>query len=180
MSIKGFMDQNGQVQKYDFEALENAPSDSFFIPPGGSINQVLAKNSAADRDVKWVTQSGGGSGGESVEEVFWATYNTTSSSAIETAYQSGKICLCRYNDFVYRLVARGDEVTHIFVCIDGATIYVLNVLSNAWISQQASIPSGSSYIASNQGAANAGKFMVVGSNGIVTPVAMSEWQGGSY
>jgi hypothetical protein len=32
----------------------------------------------------------------------------------------------------------------------------------------------------NQGIANAGKFMVVGNDGIVTPVAMAAWQGGSY
>lgn len=35
-------------------------------------------------------------------------------------------------------------------------------------------------LAANQGAGNAGKFMIVGSDGIVTPVAMSVWQGGSY
>lgn len=32
----------------------------------------------------------------------------------------------------------------------------------------------------SQGAANAGKFMIVGSDGNVAPVAMSAWQGGSY
>lgn len=31
-----------------------------------------------------------------------------------------------------------------------------------------------------QGAANAGKFMVVGSDGNITAVAMAAWQGGSY
>lgn len=32
----------------------------------------------------------------------------------------------------------------------------------------------------NQGAANAGKFMVVGNDGVVTPVTMQTWQGGSF
>ena len=32
----------------------------------------------------------------------------------------------------------------------------------------------------NQGVAHAGEFMIVGSNGVVAPVAMSTWQGGSY
>lgn len=32
----------------------------------------------------------------------------------------------------------------------------------------------------SQGAANAGKFMIVGSDGNVAPVAMAAWQGGSY
>lgn len=31
-----------------------------------------------------------------------------------------------------------------------------------------------------QGAANAGKFLVVGSNGNIELVTMTEWQGGSY
>jgi 8-oxo-dGTP diphosphatase len=35
-------------------------------------------------------------------------------------------------------------------------------------------------VAANQGSGNAGKFLVVGSDGAVTPVAMSAWQGGSY
>lgn len=41
-------------------------------------------------------------------------------------------------------------------------------------------PVDTSRLAANQGSANAGKFMVVGSDGVVAPVAMSEWQGGSY
>ena len=32
----------------------------------------------------------------------------------------------------------------------------------------------------SQGAANAGKFMVVGSDGNITAVTMTAWQGGSY
>lgn len=41
-------------------------------------------------------------------------------------------------------------------------------------------PTDTSRLAASQGTANAGKFMVVGSDGVVAPVAMSEWQGGSY
>lgn len=32
----------------------------------------------------------------------------------------------------------------------------------------------------SQGAANAGKFLIVDSDGNITPVAMPAWQGGSY
>ena len=35
-------------------------------------------------------------------------------------------------------------------------------------------------IAADQGAANAGKFLVVGNDGAVVPVTMAAWQGGSY
>ena len=41
-------------------------------------------------------------------------------------------------------------------------------------------PSDTSRLAANQGTTNAGKFMVVGSDGIVAPVTMQTWQGGSY
>ena len=32
----------------------------------------------------------------------------------------------------------------------------------------------------SQGAANAGKFLIVGADGNVSPVTMTAWQGGSY
>ncbi len=35
-------------------------------------------------------------------------------------------------------------------------------------------------VASNQGSGNAGKFLVVGNDGVVVPVTMSVWQGGNY
>lgn len=42
------------------------------------------------------------------------------------------------------------------------------------------IPNVSGKLDTNQGAANAGKFMVVGSDGNVAPVTMTAWQGGTY
>lgn len=41
-------------------------------------------------------------------------------------------------------------------------------------------PHDDSKLNANQGTANAGKFMVVGSDGIVAPVTMQTWQGGNY
>jgi hypothetical protein len=35
-------------------------------------------------------------------------------------------------------------------------------------------------VAADQGSGNAGKFLVVGNDGIVVPVTMATWQGGSY
>lgn len=35
-------------------------------------------------------------------------------------------------------------------------------------------------VASNQGIANAGKFLIVGNDGTVVPVTMTAWQGGAY
>ena len=41
-------------------------------------------------------------------------------------------------------------------------------------------PSDDSKVNISQGTSNAGKFLVVGSDGNVTTVTMSAWQGGSY
>ena len=41
-------------------------------------------------------------------------------------------------------------------------------------------PVDTSRLAANQGTANAGCFLVVGSDGVVTPVTMQTWQGGNY
>lgn len=40
--------------------------------------------------------------------------------------------------------------------------------------------SGSEKLDKDQGSENAGKFLVVGNDGIVAPITMAEWQGGSY
>ena len=78
------------------------------------------------------------------ENVFWATYGTTTSAEIEAAYQAEMVCLCAYNGLVYRLAGRAGTSTHVFACTDGASIYVLNVLSDSWIPQSAPIPSAAS------------------------------------
>lgn len=41
-------------------------------------------------------------------------------------------------------------------------------------------PSDSAKLGRNQGSANAGKFLVVGNNGYVTLLTLTEWQGGNY
>lgn len=66
---------------------------------------------------------------------------------------------------------------------DGATTAVDNALSDTSenpVQNKVVKAALDAKLAANQGAANAGKFMVVSSDGIVAPVAMSAWQGGSY
>lgn len=41
-------------------------------------------------------------------------------------------------------------------------------------------PTDTSRLAAYQGVENAGKFLGVGSDGVVVPVTMQTWQGGSY
>lgn len=132
MSIHGFIDQNGQVQYYDFEDLDNKPL-SRLIPAGGYAGQVLGKNSGDDYDVVWVDQSSGG-GGSSVTEVFKATYGTTTSAQIEDAYQAGKIIICIYNNFIYQMVYRYSSTVHYFVAPYGEFHYQIYCNNNNWAS----------------------------------------------
>ena len=48
---------NGKVSEYEFGEGGGSGHD---VPSGGSTDQVLAKNSGTDYDLKWVTLSGGG------------------------------------------------------------------------------------------------------------------------
>lgn len=92
------------------------------VPSGGTSGQVLAKNSNTDYDLKWVNQSGGGGSSDyddltdkpsinsvtlsgnkttsdlKLDQIFWATYGTTSPSDIKTAYNAGKAVICVYDD----------------------------------------------------------------------------------
>lgn len=45
-----------------------------------------------------------GEGGGSVEEVYWATYNTTTEAEITTAVTAGKTVLCKISDEIFYLV----------------------------------------------------------------------------
>lgn len=131
MSIHGFIDQNGQVQYYDFNDLDNKP-DSKLIPAGGFTGQVLGKNSDTDYDVGWIdSESGGGAG---VSEIYKATYGTTTSAQIEEAYQAGKTIICVYNNFVYRMVYRYSSTVHYFVAPYLEYHYQIYCNSNRWAS----------------------------------------------
>lgn len=53
MSIKGFIDQNGQVQKYDYTALENIPDSSMEAIPQSvklAMDTLFSKAAYADDD----------------------------------------------------------------------------------------------------------------------------------
>ena len=67
------------------------------VPAGGSANQVLAKASGTDYDLKWVNQSGGGGGGAEIDDtagegdtdVVWSADKTwTENEALKEAIAS--------------------------------------------------------------------------------------------
>lgn len=61
------------------DALQSSLSGLHGIPSGGNTNQVLAKNSSSDYDLKWVNQTGGGGVGTVINltTLYSALFNQT-------------------------------------------------------------------------------------------------------
>lgn len=95
------------------------------VPAGGTSGQYLKKKSNDDYDTEWVNMT-------HPTERYWATYGTTTSAEIETAYQAKKVILCEYNDLIYRLVRRVNAATHIFVCLYSLGQRTITCASNNW------------------------------------------------
>ena len=106
----------------DALALKANAADVHSVPSGGGAGQVLRKASATDYDLEWATPSGGGGGSE---EVYWATYNVTTTDAIIAANAAGKIVAISYDDvgetYILTLQYIGDDDTCEFTCLSDAT-----------------------------------------------------------
>lgn len=127
--------------------------------------------------------SGGGGG---TNNVFTATYGTTTSAQIEAAYQAHKVIKCERNGFVYYLCDRTSATEHYFSTLKDDEMLYLSCENDVWgfdsVTPLTTMPSASDVgaVASNQGSGNAGKFLVVGNDGVVVPVTMTAWSGGNY
>ena len=65
VSITPTISSGTKIAEYEIDGVNGklyAP-EVHNVPSGGSTNQVLAKRSSTDYDLKWVNQSGGGGGG---------------------------------------------------------------------------------------------------------------------
>ena len=215
---------NKPLQSIKFSDLP----DTYTIPQSASdLNAIEAPASPSNGDVltynstsgDWEAQAPGGG----TADIFWATYNTTTSAEIEAAYQAGKLCGVKYDNRIYFLEYRTSATKHGFRVVDSASqtgiIYSINCISNAWststftLAKSSDIPSASSAtpqalgtaaagsssdysradhvhakpsasdvgaVAVAQGVGHAGEFCVVGSDGNITTMTLSTWQGGNY
>lgn len=69
------------------------------------------------------------------DEVFWAVYGLTGAVELQTAYDAGKVCLCKYQGNVYVLSSKTDDDFH-FTCIpnDGTSLYrVSRTAASGWV-----------------------------------------------
>ena len=85
------------------------PLPDGLIPTGGAQGYVLKKNSATDYDVVWAAESGGGG----ADNVYWATYGTTSVNELKTANTAGKAIFVKHtaddNDYILHLEEFTDD-----------------------------------------------------------------------
>lgn len=67
------------------------------------------------------------------DNVFWATYGTTTATDIMTAYNAGKVCCVYYDNRVYRLELVGSSTIQ-FTCVTQGNLYsvVVNRSTSAW------------------------------------------------
>ena len=100
------------------------------VAAGGTTGQVLKKKSNADYDTEWANESGGGGG---ADNVFWATYNTTTYSDLLTAYQADKLCACIYDGLTYYLnVYDSESPLFGFLCVNDGAKFLYVYDDNSW------------------------------------------------
>lgn len=98
-------------------------------------------------------QSGGGT-----EEIFWATYGSTTSAEIEAAYQAGKLIVVNRNGDVCTLADRVSATAHSFSAITNLnTLAYVSCVSNSWSNSTKSlaIPTKTSDLTNDSGFVNA-------------------------
>ena len=119
-------------------------------------------------------------------QVFMAEYGVTTSSEIDGCYLGGIFVRCRtVGGIDHAMVYCDGNGYALFSCYDpdSGIISVLECANDVWDEWTVTIPTTASdvgAVAVAQGVGHAGEFLVVGSNGNVTTVALSTWQGGSY
>lgn len=69
----------------------------------------------------------------SADDIYWCTYNTTTSAEIESALSNGKLPCVKYNDYVYTLRFRNSSTNHRFVCNYGGKEKSIACQSGTWI-----------------------------------------------
>ena len=86
--------------------------------------------------------------GDSVEEIFWATYGTTTYEELDSAYQDGKILACKHTDSqdttdrIFTFVERTpNDNTFRFACVRPTGIYYLTCNSATWSESNFELPS---------------------------------------
>lgn len=93
------------------------------VPTGGTTGQILAKVDNTDYNTQWVTPP--------PEEVFWATYGSTTFAEVMSAVNADKVAFVYYDDAIYRLAYIGDGAENlVFAYVNYATVNYLELNPN--------------------------------------------------
>ena len=98
----------------------------------GNYNDLTSKPTIPSKVSELSNDSGFITSGDVPQEVYWATYNSTTSANIESAYQANKVVCVLYQSKVYTLRYRNSSTDHRFICNYGDTEYRLKCASNVW------------------------------------------------
>lgn len=71
--------------------------------------------------------------GDVPQEIYWATYGTTTYAQITSALSNGKLVLCKYNDNIYWYANQNSSGYYSFAYIFATTVYRIYITSaNVW------------------------------------------------
>lgn len=116
----------------------------------------------------------GGGGGGGGSQVFVANYGVTTFAEVKAALDANKICTMTYNGEIF-IATYYDNTGVLFTNTQGDYCDIATLSSSdVWSSNVEYL------LPVNQGSGNAGKFLVVGNDGNITPVTMTQWNGGNY
>ena len=125
-------------------------------------------------------------GGGGSEEIFWATYNTTTEAEITAAVTAGKTVLCKISDEIFYLVNKAaigpSGSAWLFASANQTSMRVTWVSGSYWNSiGTRTIPAAASDIGAIAAPSSpaTGAFLVWNGTAWVAQT-MSAWQGGNY
>lgn len=161
--IDGIIKANDRVTFYyggtvfNIIAIDRQPSASdvgaIAAPASASDGDILAYSSNLDM---WVAQN-------QPTEIYWATYNITTTAEVEAAYQAGKL-ICVVKDYcTYMMSQRNSEINHQFTSLNGYFSHYVSLNDDVWsagatytLARTSQIPSASDTTPQTLGEAAAG------------------------
>ena len=115
-SFVGFIGQHGDI--FIMFAIPESANPVIFTTPFVNVNDLAEVAFSGDyTDLSNIPD----------EQIFWATYGTTTASEIEAAMQSGKAVMCLYNNRLYSSVSLNDSTYINFYCPASTTINYLRI-----------------------------------------------------